>query len=136
MPKQKTVEEYAEALRTAKGFRTQAAELLGVSHQAVSERIKNSKALQKIDEELKEELLDFAESKLLKAIKNDASWAICFFLKCKGKKRGYVERQEVEQIGGIKTAPEKLTLKNLSKLNKDELAALKRIQRKLSGNKS
>ena len=45
--------------------------------------------------------LDMAESKLLKAIKEGQIAAIIFYLKCKGKKRGYVERQEIVDIGDI-----------------------------------
>jgi hypothetical protein len=45
--------------------------------------------------------LDFTESKLKKAIQNDQGWAICFHLKCKGKKRGWVERQEVTGADGV-----------------------------------
>ena len=44
--------------------------------------------------------LDFAESQLHKQIKDGNSTATIFFLKTKGKKRGYVERQEIEAVGG------------------------------------
>ena len=44
--------------------------------------------------------LDFAESQLHKQIKDGNSTATIFFLKTKGKKRGYVERQEVEAVNG------------------------------------
>jgi hypothetical protein len=40
--------------------------------------------------------IDFAESQLHKQIKEGNSTATIFFLKTKGKKRGYVERQEVD----------------------------------------
>jgi len=45
--------------------------------------------------------LDLAESKLLKAIEEGQIAAIIFYLKCKGKKRGYVERQEIVEMGDI-----------------------------------
>jgi hypothetical protein len=44
--------------------------------------------------------LDFAESQLHKQIKDGNSTATIFFLKTKGKKRGYIERQEVEVASG------------------------------------
>jgi hypothetical protein len=44
--------------------------------------------------------LDFAESQLHKQIKEGNSTATIFFLKTKGKKRGYIERQEVEVASG------------------------------------
>ena len=41
--------------------------------------------------------LDFAESQLHKQIKGGNTAGTIFYLKTKGKKRGYVERQEVHQ---------------------------------------
>ena len=40
--------------------------------------------------------LDLAESKLYQAVNAGELSAIFFFLKCKGKKRGYIERVAVE----------------------------------------
>ncbi len=40
--------------------------------------------------------LDFSESKLHKLIKDENPAAVFFHLKTKGKKRGYIERQEIE----------------------------------------
>jgi hypothetical protein len=48
-------------------------------------------------------LLDLAESKLAENIKDNDNTAIIFYLKTKGKKRGYIERNEVEHSGEIKT---------------------------------
>ena len=46
-------------------------------------------------EELKESLLDLAEEKLMINIDEAKEASIFFFLKTKGKDRGYVERQEI-----------------------------------------
>jgi len=45
--------------------------------------------------------LDFAESQLFKQIKDNNTTATIFFLKTKGKNRGYIERQEIEHSGQI-----------------------------------
>jgi hypothetical protein len=44
--------------------------------------------------------LDFAESQLHKRIQNGDTTATIFFLKTKGKKRGYVERTELTGADG------------------------------------
>ena len=46
-------------------------------------------------ESLQDIALDFAESKLMASIQNGSDTAIIFFLKTKGKKRGYIERSEL-----------------------------------------
>ena len=57
----------------------------------------------KEDPELKEAVdefsdvaLDFAEEKLMKQIKDLDTTATIFYLKTKGKKRGYVEKKEID----------------------------------------
>lgn len=49
-------------------------------------------------ENISEITLDFAESQLHKQINEGNTSATIFFLKTKGKKRGYIERQEFEMI--------------------------------------
>ena len=45
--------------------------------------------------------LDFAESQLHQQIGNNNTSATIFYLKTKGKKRGYIERQEITGADGI-----------------------------------
>ena len=52
-------------------------------------------------ENVKESLLDLAESKLMENINNNENIAIIFYLKTKGKQRGYIEKQEVEVVRPI-----------------------------------
>jgi len=46
--------------------------------------------------------LDFAESKMFEEIQNGNASLIKFYLERKGKKRGYVERQEITGFEGTK----------------------------------
>lgn len=47
--------------------------------------------------------LDFAESQLYKQIADNSTAATIFYLKTKGKKRGYIERQEITGADGMPT---------------------------------
>jgi hypothetical protein len=51
--------------------------------------------------EMTERDLDYTESQLKKNIKAGKEASIFFHLKCKGKKRGWVERQEVTGADGV-----------------------------------
>lgn len=86
-----------KALRATGGFVTYAAKQLGVSHQAITLRIKNSPQLQKVQDEVRESYLDMTEHSLMKKIKDEDLGAIIFYLKCQGKNRGYIERPKEEQ---------------------------------------
>lgn len=62
------------------------------------------------DEEFKKQVddiqnvaLDFAESQLHKQIQAGNTTATIFYLKTKGKKRGYIERQEITGADGMPT---------------------------------
>ena len=50
--------------------------------------------------EIEEFALDYAESQLHKQIGEGSVAATIFYLKTKGKKRGYVERQEITGLDG------------------------------------
>jgi hypothetical protein len=89
-----------KALQAKQGFVTEAAKMLNISFQALYDRIKRTPEINQAWTAIKENHLDFAESKLLMAIKDGESWAICFYLKCQGKHRGYVERQEYAGADG------------------------------------
>ena len=52
-------------------------------------------------EEMESVAIDFAESCLMTQMKDGSSPSTTFFLKTRGKKRGYVEKQEIEHSGTI-----------------------------------
>lgn len=125
-----TDKEIADALVASGGVQSSAAvwlrEKLGViySQQAISKRMKDNEMLQHAAAEGVQRIGDMAESKLIKAIQNDNISAIFFYLKCKCKDRGYVERQEINADVKAKVYenPYKgFSRKKLEELLKDEL---------------
>lgn len=90
-----TLDEIEAALIKGNGINAAAGKILGITGQAVSMRVKKSKRLQRVRAEITEDLIDVAENKLLKAINSDNLTATIFYLKTKGKNRGYSERQEI-----------------------------------------
>lgn len=42
-----------------------------------------------------QKIVDEVEQQLLKKIRNGDITAICFYMKCKGKERGYIEREQL-----------------------------------------
>lgn len=56
-------------------------------------------------EEVAESCLDFAESKLKQLIHDGNVTATIFYLKTKGKKRGYVEQTDVNVSGSVNLRP-------------------------------
>ena len=86
----------AAALKKAGGVQTHAAEMLGISQSAVSQRVTRSEYLREVYNDIRNEMLDLAETVLFKKIKAENLTAVIFFLKCLGKERGYSEKQELE----------------------------------------
>lgn len=67
---------------------------LGISRQSFYNYKDSSEKLREQIEEADEAILDFAESKLMEHIDDGDVTSLIFFLKTKGKARGYVERTE------------------------------------------
>ena len=91
-----TFDQIAKALRANGGFITKTANALNVTPGAISKRIKENPELQKVKQAVADEALDFAEYQLGQQIKKGNLTAIIFFLKCKGKERGYVENTQLD----------------------------------------
>lgn len=73
---------------------------LGVSRTAIIKFVAKSPTLTEQLSDAREGMLDHAESKLYEAIDKGEAYALCFFLKTQGKRRGYVERQELTGADG------------------------------------
>ena len=95
-----TIEEIEKALSVSHGLKGPAAQSLGVTWQAVQNRIKKSERLQKHIKQVREDSLDYVEGKLFENIGEGNTSSIIFYLKCQGKGRGYVERVETTGADG------------------------------------
>jgi hypothetical protein len=84
------------ALEESLGIVSTACESMKISRQTHYRWLSQDKEYKMACDELMNMTLDFAESQLHGLIKNGNTAAIIFFLKTKGKERGYVERQEVK----------------------------------------
>lgn len=120
-----TATEAAEALREKKGFITQAAKRLGISRSQLHRLINAHPTVKAALVDAKEEMKDFAESKLFQGIANDNTALIIFFLKTRAKDRGYTERQEITGPGGgpIQIDVARLTDEQLERIAKGEQPA-------------
>ncbi len=83
------------AVKEYKGLLTLAAVKAGVNYKTLWRYTQDYPSVAEAVKESKEFMLDVAEGKLFKAIQDGNMTAIIFFLKTKGKSRGYIERQEI-----------------------------------------
>ena len=85
-----------EALERSLGIVTTACNAVGVGRTTHYQWMKDDPEYKQAVKDIDNRTLDFAESHLHKLIKEGNPAATIFFLKTKGKARGYVERQEIE----------------------------------------
>ena len=92
-----------EALEKSLGIVTTACKSVGIGRTQFYNWLKEDKEFADKVSDIENVALDFAESQLHKQISNDSTSATIFYLKTKGKKRGYVERQEITGADGMPT---------------------------------
>jgi hypothetical protein len=85
-----------EALEKSLGIVTVACKQVGISRQTHYDWYNGDIEYKKAVEDISDIALDFAESMLHKQIENKDTVATIFYLKCRGKKRGYIERTEMD----------------------------------------
>lgn len=108
-----------KALEKSLGIVSTACNSVGISRQTHYRWLSEDEEYKQAVDDISEDAIDFVESKLhekingVQMVKHDnkgddvyydlapSDTAIIFYLKTKAKKRGYVERQEVEQSGGL-----------------------------------
>lgn len=94
--------EILEALEKSLGIVTTACKQVGINRDTYYEWLKKDKEFKRKVKELENVALDFAESQLHKQIAKGNPLSTMFYLKCKGKKRGYIEQQELRVSGNMK----------------------------------
>lgn len=90
-----------EALEKSLGVVTSACKTVGVDRTTFYKYVNEDADFKRAVDDVENIALDFAESQLHKQIQNGEVSSTIFFLKTKGKKRGYVEKQEVEHSGSM-----------------------------------
>ena len=96
MAKQRyTADEMIGAIQKARGLLSVTANRLGCTRQKVENYVNRYPTVARAVVEEREKLIDVAEAKLFEQIQEGEQWAVQFVLKTLGKRRGYVERQEI-----------------------------------------
>jgi len=85
-----------EALEKSLGIVSTGCKMVDISRQTHYAWMKADTDYKKAVDSIADSVLDFAESHLYKLVKEGNPAATIFYLKTKGKKRGYIERQEIE----------------------------------------
>ena len=86
-----------EALEKALGVVTTACHTVGIARSTHYNWLNDDPDYKAAVDSLADVAIDFAESQLFKQIKGGIPASTIFYLKTKGKKRGYIEGQEIIQ---------------------------------------
>lgn len=89
-----------EALEKSLGVVTTACKSVGVGRTTFYGWYDSDEVFKKAVDDIANVTLDFAESQLHKQIKEGSTAATIFYLKTKGKKRGYIEITKLQHEGG------------------------------------
>ena len=89
-------EKFLKHLKDGKGIVSYASQKTGITRKTYYNWINKDADFKQKCEDIQEEIIDIVESKLLSKINDEDLTAIIFYLKTKGKNRGYVERVENE----------------------------------------
>jgi len=84
-----------DALRLSLGVVSSACQIAKIDRSTFYKYYKEDEDFKAACLEIEDYALDFAETKLFKKIDDGDTACIIFYLKTKGKKRGYIEKQEL-----------------------------------------
>lgn len=93
---------FLEAYQSTYGNITKSCKAVDISRQTFYNWKEDEDFLSKLNEiEPEEEFLDLVEDKLIDKVKSGDITALIFIAKTKGKKRGYIERSELDMSGQV-----------------------------------
>jgi hypothetical protein len=92
----KNQEKFLKELRNCLGVISKAAHNSGLHRNSHVKWNRESEEYRAEFESILEDCIDYVEDKLFDRINEGDTTSILFYLKCKAKKRGYVERQELD----------------------------------------
>jgi len=109
-----------QALEQSMGIVTNACKLVGLNRSTFYEYYNNDKVFANEVDSMQNYVIDFAETKLLENIKDKKETSIIFYLKTKGRGRGYIERKEVvdNQVESSEFNYDAMPIELLKQLNK------------------
>jgi hypothetical protein len=93
-----------------------ACKIVDISRKTFYNWLKEDQKFKETYEALGESIIDFAEASLIKQIQEKNTKATIFYLKTKGKKRGYIEQENVLQVN--------TTLSEMDTKTDEELVAI------------
>ena len=123
-----------KAINNSSGLISVIAKKLSVSRKTVHNYLNRYPELKELINEEKENILDYAESKLIKKIDEEEAWAIRFLLTTQGKTRGYGNKfiEDSELINYLPSYERLEILKRKEeKLSEDYVKACERIAKAL-----
>ena len=89
-------EQLLQALTKSLGIVSTACASVGMSRTTYYKYYNDDEQFKSQVDDISDIAIDFAESQLFELIKGGNITAVIFYLKTKGKKRGYVEKQEID----------------------------------------
>ncbi len=98
-----TAEQFIKAIKSSGGIISTIAKRVGCEWHTAKKYIEDYPTVQRAYTNETESVTDMAETALIKSISGQEAWAVKYYLSTKGKHRGYVEKQEVEHSGEVRT---------------------------------
>jgi hypothetical protein len=111
----KVKKNFLKSLQEAKGIISYACEKVGISRQTYYRWISDDNDFREACEDITEMVIDLVEGKLLTNINDGDVTSIIFYLKTKGKKRGYIERFQMEDISDREPVEVNIVMPNMER---------------------